>query len=225
MHSTTSAVDTKSTKQFGRTMSPIPRGHSCYDDAWAEFRQCDSLVLASAIESLRFCVANPIDPVDEFIQSERLRAARDVEAARSRAFAAGRDVPDPRGAVLQPWIDLTARLKSLPLIRDVYESSGLTVARDGRTELHGPCPGCGDGDDRFVIFLGPHERFWCRQCQARGDVIALAMTVLGGTFREAVAHLADRAGLALPPRRSVSERSRTANRFTPGRAGGGRRGR
>ncbi|MGI8475442.1 MAG: CHC2 zinc finger domain-containing protein [Thermomicrobiales bacterium] len=223
MQSTRSAVETKPPERFSRTKPPVPRKSHIYDDAWADFRRCDSLVLASAIESLRFCVADPIDPVDEFIQSERLRAARDVEAVRSRAFAAGRDVPDPHAPDQQPWSDLAARLKSLPLMRDVYETSGLSVAQEGRTELHGRCPGCG-GANRFVIFLGPHERFWCRQCTAGGDVIALTMTVLGATFREAVAHLAARAGLALPPGRAVPERSQTASRFLPVRTGGGRRG-
>lgn len=37
-------------------------------------------------------------------------------------------------------------------------------------EFAGPCPKCSDGEDRFIVW-SDKQKFWCRQCEWRGDVI------------------------------------------------------
>ena len=51
-------------------------------------------------------------------------------------------------------------------------------------EYSSPCPKCG-GDDRFIIFLDS-QRFWCRQCNWKGDKIDLLMYLNPGmSFKQA----------------------------------------
>ena len=71
-------------------------------------------------------------------------------------------------------------------------------------ELKGPCPlSCSGGDDRFVIFPGG-DRYWCRQCEANGDVLDFVMAKYSLSFREAIAHLGgEGASNPSPPLRLV----------------------
>ncbi len=60
--------------------------------------------------------------------------------------------------------------------------------RQGK-ELVGPCPICGEGDDRFSINV--KSQLWhCRRCDAGGDVIELVMLADRLDFRSAVEKLA-----------------------------------
>lgn len=54
-------------------------------------------------------------------------------------------------------------------------------------EYHSPCPRCDSGVDRFVIWpnLKPSGRYWCRQCQIKGDSIQFCRDFFGCTFQEA----------------------------------------
>ena len=56
-------------------------------------------------------------------------------------------------------------------------------------EFAGPCPWCG-GTDRFRVWPehpSGRVRFWCRQCERRGDGIDLLRDLKGLSFREAAA--------------------------------------
>ncbi len=57
-----------------------------------------------------------------------------------------------------------------------------TSLKDGG-EYHSPCPGCG-GKDRFIIWPGI-ARYWCRQCDAKGDSIQFCRDFQGLTFQDA----------------------------------------
>lgn len=48
-----------------------------------------------------------------------------------------------------------------------YQAWGITMHEEGR-ELHGPCPFCLEGKDRFIIW--PEGNFWCRVCERSGRV-------------------------------------------------------
>jgi len=61
-------------------------------------------------------------------------------------------------------------------------------------EYAGPCPWCG-GDDRFRAWPKT-GRYWCRQCNRKGDVVDLIKDLHGLTFEEAVDRLAG--GVELP---------------------------
>lgn len=54
------------------------------------------------------------------------------------------------------------------------ETDGHHLKKQSQKELAGPCPWCG-GTDRFIVTPSAGKRgdgrFWCRQCNRRGDVI------------------------------------------------------
>lgn len=57
------------------------------------------------------------------------------------------------------------------------------TSASGGGEYHCPCPACG-GNDRFMFW--PEEgRYWCRQCDAKGDAIQFCRDFLGLSFRAA----------------------------------------
>jgi DNA primase len=64
------------------------------------------------------------------------------------------------------------------------------VANTGGGEWHGPCPFCG-GHDRFVVqpFKSNGGRFWCRRCNASGDIITYIEKCRGLNFTEACDYL------------------------------------
>jgi len=70
-------------------------------------------------------------------------------------------------------------------IEDILERYGVRLR--GSTERVGPCPIC-CGTDRFGANT-KKQLFLCRQCGARGDVIALVRFLDGCGFREAVEYL------------------------------------
>lgn len=64
------------------------------------------------------------------------------------------------------------------------------VANTKGGEYKGACPFCGTGTDRFVI--QPHRdspRWWCRQCQKKGDAVAFMMQYHNLNFVDAVKQL------------------------------------
>ena len=64
-------------------------------------------------------------------------------------------------------------------------------------EYHGPCPFCGKGHHRFVVW--PDEWWWwCRRCERSGDLIAYVQQRGGLDFRGACDVLARFAGINLP---------------------------
>ena len=48
-----------------------------------------------------------------------------------------------------------------------YQEWAITLVEYGR-ELHGPCPFCGTGKDRFIVW--PEGNYFCRVCEASGRV-------------------------------------------------------
>jgi len=70
------------------------------------------------------------------------------------------------------------------------------VASTNGGEWAGPCPGC-DGEDRFRVWPNHSGggRWWCRQCDKKGDAIGYLMEFRGMSFPEAKQHL----GVELPP--------------------------
>lgn len=57
------------------------------------------------------------------------------------------------------------------------------IAATGGGEYHSACPKCG-GVDRFMIWKG-RERYWCRQCELKGDAIQFCRDMLGLSYQEA----------------------------------------
>jgi Toprim domain/CHC2 zinc finger len=73
----------------------------------------------------------------------------------------------------------------------VAEWSGVKLKKEGHT-LVGPCPICGKGDDRFIVW--PKSNRWhCRWCQESGDIIKLVMRLRGRPFPDAVEELIGKA--------------------------------
>ncbi len=84
----------------------------------------------------------------------------------------------------------------MDLIDLAYEA-GLEPRRTsshGGGEYHTGCPQCHEGDDRFMIWPNAPStncagRYWCRQCNAKGDTIKFCINFLGLSFQEACAKL------------------------------------
>lgn len=69
----------------------------------------------------------------------------------------------------------------------IERESNLTFARRGK-EYHGPCPFCRCEGNQFVIFPG-EGRYWCRQCDMKGDAIQFVRDHKGMSFRQAQEYL------------------------------------
>ena len=83
----------------------------------------------------------------------------------------------------------------------------------GGGEFAGPCPWCG-GTDRFRLWPthpSGHLRFWCRQCERRGDGIDLLRDLKGLTFREAAAKVG-RSVVDRPPAMPANTRQEAPSR-------------
>ncbi len=72
----------------------------------------------------------------------------------------------------------------LDLVEEMgWEPRRTSSGRGG--EYHCPCPVCG-GDDRFM-FWPQTNRYWCRQCKAKGDAIQFCRDFQKLSFRDAYA--------------------------------------
>jgi DNA primase len=69
----------------------------------------------------------------------------------------------------------------------IERESHLTFARRGK-EHHGPCPFCRCESKQFVIFTSA-GRYWCRQCDKKGDAIQFVRDYKGLSFRQAKEYL------------------------------------
>lgn len=69
---------------------------------------------------------------------------------------------------------------------DLVQQDRLCTPRRTRpTEYHTGCFACG-GEDRFIVWADT-GRYWCRQCNLRGDAVEYARRARGLSFREAAA--------------------------------------
>ena len=90
-------------------------------------------------------------------------------------------------------------------IEDEVERRGIKLV--GRIDCCGPCPQCG-GKDRFSINVRK-QVFLCRQCGAKGDVIALVRFLDGCGFLEALEYLTgERAPAPSRPAAAVTDAAR-----------------
>ncbi len=80
-------------------------------------------------------------------------------------------------------------------------SQDVSLTRAGAAEWCGPCPWCG-GKDRFRVWpnSGTVGRYWCRQCNRKGDAIQYLRDFRGKSYRQAAA-LVGKPLDELPPKR------------------------
>ena len=55
------------------------------------------------------------------------------------------------------------------MLLDLLQNDGFSPKKKTSNEYGGPCPFCG-GNDRFIVFA-EENKYWCRQCGAKGDAI------------------------------------------------------
>ena len=86
-------------------------------------------------------------------------------------------------------------------------SAVVPLRQQGR-EYHGPCPFCGEGHDRFIVWSeqGETERYWCRQCNRSGDGIQFLRDYFGQSFQDAAARFEK--DISSPPPDSAAARHR-----------------
>lgn len=86
---------------------------------------------------------------------------------------------------------------------DIVSVVGDYVAlRKAGTSHKGLCPFHGEKTPSFHVH-GDRQFFYCFGCQTGGDVISFVREINGYSFVEAVRHLAERVGLAMPERSDV----------------------
>ena len=166
-----------------------------HDAAWADAYATNEIEsIASIMETLDAESKMP-DPVRAEFGRVRLAAYQSVYESRLAALRMANGTATSRDLDRQAWTDLARAVKERVTITEVLELRGITVTWHGR-EGHSACPFCG-GTDRFVIWPGPPDRAWCRQCHASNrstmDVVALAQSTMPGCehFHSAVSWLAD----------------------------------
>ena len=183
----------------GGTSSRRDSTTALYRDAALCFREIGDFELAETAGWLAYSAVDPYDETHALICAERLRAAKDELARRTRLHRAGADVPDPKGAQYERWRAVADEVRDRYNIVAVFRDAAHELRQAGREEWAGPCLVCG-GRDRLRVFLGPPGRLWCRRCGLTGDVITAARNLLPGRpgFVSAVAYLAGELGLPLP---------------------------
>jgi phage/plasmid primase-like uncharacterized protein len=88
-------------------------------------------------------------------------------------------VPSPE----KPLGDRIGQLKATqPLIQDFIPG----LKRKSDKEYCGPCPHCKDGEDRFIVFTET-QTYWCRQCNAKGDILSYITLTTGKSVKEQLA--------------------------------------
>lgn len=71
------------------------------------------------------------------------------------------------------------------MLLEIHENAGFRSKKQTANEYASPCPACG-GRDRFVIFLS-EDRFWCRQCDKKGDALQYLRDFQKMSYQEAAA--------------------------------------
>lgn len=136
-------------------------------------------------------------PVGRFLASERLRACRDELARRERLYRLNTGVPSPADRRYEQWRSLAQLVRDRVDLVDVFEALAYHLHDVGPHEAHAACLVCG-GADRLMVRRSSPGRAWCRQCGWSGDLISVAMSIRGESFRDALVWLAGHAGEAVP---------------------------
>lgn len=91
-------------------------------------------------------------------------------------------------------------------------NSRVALKKVAVSEYAGPCPKCG-GSDRFRVwpYQGETGRYWCRQCDIKGDAIQFLRDMEGMSFKEACKHV----GKEIAERRAVRPYAPAKKTYTP----------
>jgi DNA primase len=76
-------------------------------------------------------------------------------------------------------------------VLDLAEEDGLRLTKKkgaSKEEYCGPCPFCGTGNDRFLVWP-EQDRYWCRACEKGGDAIQYLRDKRGESFKDACDYL------------------------------------
>lgn len=181
------------------------------DELRREYRLLTSLELQDEIAVHLFSAA---DAENEFalalvrrrmaVAQRELHRRTDLQLLSTRYDTNDLDL-DPQSSNLIPWLDLAASIRDhhdgIALILEPVVPGLKRAGHNwrGGDEYAGPCLVCG-GSDRFVVWVGPPGRYWCRGCGLRGDIIsAYRMANPTAPFRSTITILASQLGLSLPP--------------------------
>jgi P4 family phage/plasmid primase-like protien len=87
----------------------------------------------------------------------------------------------------------------------LLQRDSIHLVRATPNELCSPCPFCG-GEDRFRVFLdGDKEKYWCRQCGAKGDVLQYFQDTRKTGLGDAVRHICGQGREYIPPHAATPE--------------------
>ncbi len=179
----------------------IDRRSLTYLDAQADAQTYSRDALEASVEAFASVTDDPdADPVEIILAVDRLTAFTQELTRRDRVNRISTGTASGHDRSWDAWRDLARVVRERVETPDILILAGIpmrkTGASRGRDEWHGPCPVCGEGDDRLAAWSGPYGRLWCRRCEWSGDVISAAsLIVKTGQFRDAVRFLAELAGL------------------------------
>lgn len=142
------------------------------------------------------------DPFERLNAGERLRAFSQEIADRDRVDRITKGAATRFDDDYEEWLDLAKGVKERVEVPDILQLAGLPMRRAGvsrgRVEWCGPCPVCGEGDDRLRAWDGPNGTLWCRRCRWSTDVIGAASLIIPNHhFRDCVRFLAEYAALVV----------------------------
>jgi hypothetical protein len=169
-------------------------------EAQVAARAMSSDELLAWIEVLALDCADPDPnwpgPVGRHLAGERLRAVEAELERRTHIFAMPGSTAARYAADRETWAQLAHEVRERVDCAEVLLLLGHPPRTVGR-EMHGPCPACGEGDDRLLV---RREKVWCRQCGLKTDAIGLVRSFMPGLagFRDAVRFLARLAEVEAP---------------------------
>ena len=175
-----------------------------YDDAQADARWAALDALSSGVDLFRSIADDPeAHEFERLNATDRLRAFNEEIARRERVGRITNGTATRLDGEHVAWIELALLVRERVETPDILMLAGLPMRRTGtsrgREEWHGPCPVCGEGDDRLIAWSGPNGRLWCRVCGWSSNVIgAASFIVKTGSFRDCVRFLATYSGLEAP---------------------------
>jgi hypothetical protein len=132
-------------------------------------------------------------PVGRHLAAERKRAGELELDRRTRIFSMPESAARRYAQGHEDWVALAREVREHVDCAEVLLLIGYPPRQVGR-ELHGPCPACGEGNDRLLV---RQHMCWCRVCSTKMDAISLVRSFMPGLsgFRDAVRFLADLATL------------------------------
>lgn len=110
-----------------------------------------------------------------------LNQRQDIQQPRSAKCDNRDPLPPPYRYLDEKEDAMPVDLSHVDLVALIEKDTGQKLRREPKCFV-GPCPWCGEGEDRFVVW---DQKWWCRRCEKSGDAINWVRERDGLSFQEA----------------------------------------